>query len=142
VSAPIVVQLRCVPPSVTAQQKRVDTRGRRPRFYHGARMKREEATWAALLRPHQPPAPMTGAIALYIRLVYPHLSATAKRDRGLLIPKRSKPDAGNAAKHLEDLLAVMRFIEDDKAVARLTVEKWHGPEDQVGITIQIAPLGA
>lgn len=108
-------------------------------FFHDHRMEREAHTWAALLRPHRPDVPMSGAVELVIRLIYPHLKKTAKRDQVALRPKVSKPDAGNAAKHLEDTLVKMRFLEDDQQVARLTVEKWHGPSDQVGIRIDIRP---
>jgi Holliday junction resolvase RusA-like endonuclease len=137
VTGDLVFTIRCVPPSVTAQMKRMVVRGGRPRFFHDARMKREVGTWAALLRPHQPRTPIDGPVELTIRMVYPHLQRTPARDRPQLIPKVSKPDASNAAKHLEDILVKMRFIGDDQDVARLTVEKWHGPEERVGIAIVI-----
>ena len=136
----IEVFLRVVPPSVTAQQKRVRVVHGKPVFFHGAKMRAEANTWASLLNGRQPLAPMAGPVALAIRLVYPHLKATPKRDLERFIPKVSKPDAGNAGKHLEDVLVKLRFLEDDQQVARLTVEKWHGPESQVGIGIKIEPL--
>jgi Holliday junction resolvase RusA-like endonuclease len=138
--------LRCVPPSTTAQQaKRLQiVRNRRgrpvPRFFRSAQLEREAHTWATLLRPYVPHTPLTGPVTLAVSLVYPHLAKTAKRDRDRLIAKVSKPDAGNAAKHIEDTLVRMRFLEDDQQVSRLVVEKWHGPPDQVGIRIQLAPL--
>ena len=144
----IDLMLRCVPPSTTAQQaKRVQVvrnrQGRHvPRFFRSAAIEREAHTWAVLLRPHVPPRPVTGAVTLAITLVYPHRRRTAKRDRASLIAKVSKPDAGNAAKHIEDTLVRMRFLEDDQQVARLLIEKWHGPADQVGIRIQIRPLAS
>jgi Holliday junction resolvase RusA-like endonuclease len=134
--------LRCVPPSVTAQQKRMDFRGGKPVFFHGDRMRREEQTWAALLSPHRPPAPLDGPLTLHVRLVYPHLAGTAKKRRAAFIPKETRPDAGNAAKHLEDLLTKMRFVVDDARFAIATFEKWHGPEESVGIYLRIAPIGA
>ncbi len=115
--------IRCVPPSVTAQQKR-----RNPitgHYFHGQRMVRETQTWDALLRPHVPAVPMLGPVELHIVMVYPHLKRTRLVESALLIPKVSKPDAGNASKMLEDLLSRMRFIGDDAAVSRLIVEKWH-----------------
>jgi Holliday junction resolvase RusA-like endonuclease len=141
----VIITLRCVPPSVTAQQKRVRIVRRRgrmvPQFFHGLRMQREGVTWAALLAPHVPAEPLDGPLALSIRLVYPHLQATPKRDVGRLLPKISKPDAGNAAKHLEDLLTRMRFLVDDARIVQLTVSKWHGPAADVGIRIELEPLG-
>lgn len=143
----IDIAIRCVPPSTTAQQKgarvAMNKSGKLiPVFYQKAAMKREEVTWAALLAPHVPSAPIAGAVALDIRMVYPHKASTRNKDKALLIPKVSKPDAGNAGKHLEDVLTRMRFIEDDRQVSRLTVEKWHGPEKHVGIKITITEIGA
>ena len=103
-------------------------------------MKAQERTWASLLQPHVPEAPVLGAIELRATLIYPHLKGTAKRDLHLVIPKESKPDADNAAKHLTDLLVTMRFIGDDAKIARLIVEKFHGPEASVGIRIAIQPM--
>lgn len=138
----IVLKLRCVPPSTTAQMKRVRVVRGKPVFFHGAKMRREAATWSALLAPHAPAAPLDGPLALSVRLVYPHRKATPKRDLGRTMPKVSKPDLDGAAKHLIDQLTRLRFIADDARVARLSLEKWHGPESAVGIHITIAPLGA
>lgn len=133
----IDVFIRCTPPSTTAQQKGVRFVRGRPRFYTKARLTREVVTWASLLAPHRPRVPLDGPLSLYVKLVYPHLAKTAKRDHHLTIPKTTKPDAGNAIKELEDVLTRMRFIVDDARIARLTAEKFHGPDTEVGIRIQI-----
>jgi Holliday junction resolvase RusA-like endonuclease len=119
--------------------KRVSFVEGRPRFYHGRRMRAEEQTWAALLAPYRPRAPLAGPLDLSILFVYPHLGRTARKRRDDLLPKVSKPDCGNAAKHLEDLLTRMRFMDDDARVARLVIEKLHGPTPRVGIEIHIQP---
>lgn len=134
----IAISIKCVPPSITAQQKRVTFVNGKPRFFHGGKMQEQTATWTSLLQPYQPEAPLDGPLSLSIRLVYPHLKAVKKTDAHRLLPKITKPDAGNASKHLEDLLARMRFITDDARIARLLVEKFHGPEFEVGIRIHIA----
>jgi Holliday junction resolvase RusA-like endonuclease len=136
----IRISVKCVPPSITAQMKRVHVVHGKPVFFHGTAMQQQAATWTSLLQPYQPAEPMDGPLALDVRLVYPHLKATPKRDVHRLLPKTSKPDAGNASKHLEDLLTRLRFIADDARVARLVVEKFHGPESHVGIQIRIAPF--
>lgn len=143
----ISLWLRVTPPSTTAQMKRVQIVRNRvgryvPRFFHAPELEREAHTWATLLQPYVPATPMLGAVSLDVVMVYPHRKATPKRDKAKRIPKVSKPDAGNAAKHLEDILVRMRFIDDDQAVSRLSVEKWHGPADQVGIGIEIRPMAA
>ena len=111
-----------------------------PMFFKSAEMEAEEQTWAALLRPHVPGEPLSGPVELSIVMVYPYLKSTRKGDIGKLLPKVSKPDTGNAAKHLEDLLAKMRFMNDDAQVARLQLEKWHGPDREVGIRIRLHSL--
>lgn len=138
----IAFTLPVVPPKVTAQQKRVHVVNGKPVFFHGSAMRREEKTWQALMAPYAPATPIEGPVSLSVRLVYPHLKTARKGDRERLLPKGSKPDADNVAKHAIDLLSKLRFIEDDQRVARLTVEKWFGPASLVGIRIQIAPLGA
>jgi Holliday junction resolvase RusA-like endonuclease len=99
----------------------------------------QEHTWSVLLRPFVPPSPVTGPVELDVRMVYPHNKGTKLGDRVYLLPKDTRPDADNAAKHLIDLLSRMRFIENDAKVARLVVEKFHGPESHVGIQITIQP---
>lgn len=138
----ISLSIRCVPPSITAQKKRVHViQGKdgkhRPVFFHGAKMKAEEQTWTSLLSPHVPEAPLDGPLILHVRMVWPHLKATRQADRERLIPKVSKPDCSNVSKHLEDLLVKLRFIVNDAHVARHVVEKFHGPEAQIGIRIVI-----
>jgi Holliday junction resolvase RusA-like endonuclease len=138
----IAISIKCVPPSITAQQKRVTFVNGKPRFFHGVKMQEQTATWTSLLQPYQPTEPMDGPLELAVRLVYPHLKSTRKNDVHRLLPKTTKPDAGNASKHLEDLLARMRFITDDARISRLIVEKFHGPESDVGIRIQISTFTA
>ena len=138
----IRLHLACHPPKTTAQMKRVAVINGRPRFFHSARQQREAHTWAVLLRPHRPRVPMAGPVALSLVLVYPHLRSTPKRDRERWRPKVSKPDCDNVAKHLIDTLVHMRFIADDQQIAVLQVSKWHGPEDQVGIRLEIQPIAA
>lgn len=132
--------LRCVPPSVTAQQKRTHIVNGKPVFFHGAKMAAETETWTSLLAPHRPPAPLEGPLILHVRMIWPHLKSAKTRDRDRLLPKISKPDCSNVSKHLEDLLVRLRFIVNDAHVARHTVEKFHGPEPLVGIRLLIHPF--
>lgn len=136
----IHLHLRCVPPSVTAQQKRLTFATGKPRFFKPARLETEETTWWALLTPHVPPTPLEGPVSLFVRLAYPHRKTTAKKRLDHWIPKTSKPDAGNAAKAIEDMLVKLRFLGDDSQVVKLTIEKYYAPESNVGITIHLEPF--
>jgi len=136
----IDLYLRCTPPSTTAQKKGMRFVNGKPQFFHNARMQREEVTWTSLLAPHRPQAPLTGPLELSLCFIYPHLKSTPKKRLGDLVPKTTKPDCGNVAKHLEDHLTKLRFIEDDARIARLIVEKFHGPESHVGIRVIVRPF--
>jgi Holliday junction resolvase RusA-like endonuclease len=131
------VFLRCVPPSTTAQQKRLVMVGGKPRFFHSKRLLAEEEVWGILLGRHIPAAPFEGPLTLTVRYIYPHKKRTSKQTQAQLIPKITKPDAGNAAKHFEDVLVKLRFVVDDAQFARVTFEKWHGPAHLVGIDVAI-----
>lgn len=93
----IAFTIKCVPPSITAQQKRVRFVNGKPMFFHGGKMQEQTATWTSLLQPYQPPAPMDGPLSLSVRLVYPHLKSTKKTDVHKLIPKTSKPTPAEVA---------------------------------------------
>jgi len=135
----LAFHLQCVPPTVTAQTKRLRWTPTGPRFYQSARMQREVRTWTTLLGPYVPAAPLDGPLVLELMFVWPHGSRVRQKDRERLVPKITRPDASNVAKHFEDLLVTLRFIEDDARVARLVVEKFTGPAPQVGIAVQISP---
>jgi Holliday junction resolvase RusA-like endonuclease len=134
----ISIAIRTPPPTITAQMKRVVVIAGRPRFFHSREMQQQEALWSALLQPYQPTQPLDGPLALSIRLIYPHLKSVRKTDVHKLLPKTSSPDLDNAIKMLADLLTKLRFIADDSRVARLTAEKFFGPDSQAGVEIQIA----
>lgn len=137
----MTITLAVVPPTTTAQMKRLHVgRDGRPHFFHSAKMKREEQTWAALLAPYAPPAPLLGAVSLRVQLIYPHPQSVSAKMRVRLVPKTTKPDCDNVSKHLIDLLTTLKFIEDDQRVARLLVEKYCGPTALVGIRIELDPL--
>lgn len=135
----MIIHLKCLPPSVTAQQKRVRVIGGKPVFFHGASMQRERQTWAALLAPFVPAVPIQGAIKLTIIGIWPHPKSARKADQSRVLPKTTKPDCSNFAKEIEDQLARMRFMDDDARVSTLHLEKWCGPTDDVGIHIAIEP---
>ena len=52
------------------------------------------------------------------------------------LPHIAPPDLSNVIKTLEDVLVSLQFLEDDRAVAVLHVEKWWS--DRPGLTITLA----
>jgi Holliday junction resolvase RusA-like endonuclease len=77
-------KINCVPPKVTAQQKRARIVNGKPVFFKGSKARASEATLEALLAPHQPDSPVTGPVAIRIDLTWPwrasDLSTKAKRE--------------------------------------------------------------
>lgn len=136
------IYLKCVPPSVTAQQKRATFVGGKPVFWHDKRMQREVVTWTTLLHPYQIASPLDTPLTMTVCLVWPHTKATPKRDRARYLPKVTKPDVDDVAKHLIDQFAKLRFITDDAIITRVVIEKWRGPEASVGIRIRLEPHDA
>lgn len=134
--------LPCVPPTTTHQRKRIIRIGKFTRLGDSPELQATRAMLEELLLPHQPAAPVRGAVVLSLEFTWPWLASTPKRVRAEFerVPKTTKPDCSNLAKTLEDRLAALRFIEDDALVAALHVSKWLG--DTPGIHVDIAPIAA
>ena len=133
--------IRCIPPSTTAQGKRAARTATGIRFFKSSKQASDEATWEALLAPHQPAEPLLGPLELTIALYYPYLGKhTARKsesDRSDYIPNVSKPDLDNVAKALIDILVRLRYMVDDKQIYKLRLEKWHVPPGEVGIAFDL-----
>jgi len=125
--------LKIDPPETTAQMKRLDTRGKRPRFYDSPTMLAAKWTYAVALKPHRPTTPLIGPLELTIRTVWAHPKRTRKGDCAKLWPKMTPPDCDNHAKQLQDSMKTEGFFIDDAQISRLLVERWLGPPDKVGI---------
>lgn len=138
----IDITLRVVPPKTTAQTKRVSWRHGRPQFFKSDAGQAAEDTFLVLLNPFRPRLPLLEPISLAVSFTWPHLRSTPRRVRDQVVPKATRPDVDNLVKALADCLVKLRFIEDDGQICRLLIEKFHGPESEVGIRIQMAPYGA
>lgn len=141
----LMFSVSCVPPKTSHHAKKIITlKTRDGRSFHKLGDKRElqdaKATLLSLFRPHQPPAPLTGPVALVIDLTWPWLAGDSKRVRALgRIPHDSKPDWDNAAKGIADCLVTLRFLEQDSRIVDGRVRKWRG--DRPGITVSLRPVG-
>ena len=136
----IDINLAVLPPKTTSQMKRQVWTPKGPRFYKSGVQKAVEHDYLSLLSPYRPDAPIEGAVMLAVAFTWPHLAATPKRRRHLLVPKITRPDADNIVKSLQDCLVKLRFVHDDGQIAKLVLEKFHGPDAQVGIRIQLAAM--
>lgn len=137
--------LKCVPPNKTAQGKGVRVVGGRPHFFTKKDHAQDERDYQVLMASHQIKEPLTGPVRLEVCAVWPylkgHVSTKKNAGRNDLIWHTGKPDLDNFVKSLIDQLVKMRFIEDDKQIAVMTLAKRYGPPDAVGIHIGCWMLG-
>ena len=137
-SADIHIRLNIVPPTATAQQKGVFVRNGRAHFFTKAKVRQAENFLAALLQPHQPAEPLTGAVEFRATWVFPYRKSEPKRvtAAGAYIPHTTRPDLDNLEKGLLDALTRLRFWEDDSQVAqKKTVKAW-GPHPFLEINLR------
>lgn len=128
----------CNPPRSTAQQgTRAGIVNGKARVFKSAKSRQIAANWVALLKPHAPETPATGAVALAIAITFPHLKSAPKAERGRFWVKHTrKPDCDNLAKAIKDAMTTCLFWLDDSQVYALSVVKGRGqnPGIQVEIT--------
>lgn len=130
--------LPIVPPKTTSQMKRLVIVRGKPVFFKNRAGVAAENDYLSLLEKHKPAAPLCDAVELAITFTWPHLSGTSAKRLGERIPKTTRPDADNLVKQLADCLVKLQFIRDDGQIARLILEKFHGPEP--GVTIRLDPF--
>ncbi len=126
--------MEMVPPTSTAQMKKVSVVRGRPVFYEPKPVKEAKALLISHLNEHKPDMPMDGALELHTTWLYP--KGKTHRDGQW---RSTRPDTDNIQKLLKDCMTMLGFWKDDAQVARETVEKkWTGGDS--GIRIQIDKL--
>lgn len=123
-----------IPPTATAQERQVDTRGARPRFYDPEPVKQARAKLEAALAPFRPPIPLDGPLRLTAKWLWP--CAGTKHHDGEY--KITAPDTDNLQKLLKDVMSHLGFWVNDARVASETVEKFWA--NIPGIFIQVDEL--
>ena len=138
----IKFKVDCIPPTRTAQEKRLQVVKGKPMFFHDKKAKSNEELLAGLFEPFQPDEPIRGAVELQVIVTWPwrkgDLNTKAKRERAARLGYdyyEGKPDLDNFVKGVQDLLAAMLFIEGDQKVVALYALKYVG--SQPGIEIKI-----
>lgn len=132
----IAFHVTCVPPKTSHHAKKIIKRGKFSSLADKPELVEAKAMLDSLLLPHQPQAPIVGAVSMRLEFTWPWLGSHPNKTKALgRIPHTSRPDCSNLAKTLEDRLVALRFIEDDNAVVELTVLKFWGNEP--GISVEI-----
>lgn len=156
-SRTIYLWLDMVPPTTTAQGKRLNTRklmavtrrdskaaGKNP--YKGLFFKAEDhSDEMRMVREKlerslsRPLSPIAGPVSLFVKATWPWLAKHSKSTRAKDYAwKVSKPDCSNWIKGIEDELVKAGYLKDDAQVCSLTVYKCHG--EHPGISIGITEL--
>lgn len=80
----------------------------------------------------------TTAIKVEIDFLFPHPAYIRKRDRGLWLPKVTRPDVDNMAKGLLDCITRVGLIQDDGLIFDLRLRKLTVPQKFRGVRIYIS----
>lgn len=126
--------IKMIPPTTTAQERRVAMIKGRPIFYDSPKIKEAKANLSEHLSPHRPDAPLEGPIALTAIWYFP--KGKTHKDCEWRI---TRPDTDNLQKLLKDCMTKLGFWHDDAQVCYERVEKqWS--DDPTGIYIEIVVL--
>ena len=123
-------------PTATAQQKGVDTRGYKPRFYTKSSVLNVQRMYKLGIlqefRSAGVPIPFfDGPVGVSVKFTF---SVKNRRLWGRY--KETKPDGDNLVKVLLDVLTQLHFWRDDAVVAVLRVEKRYGETSRVEIELE------
>lgn len=124
--------MNMIPPTVTAQEKKVTFRNGRPIFYEPEKLKDAREKLTAYLWKERPDNPLMGPVILKVMWLFPN----GKHQDGEW--KYTKPDTDNLQKLLKDCMTTCEFWNDDAQVCVEHVEKrW---TEHPGIWIEVEEL--
>ena len=126
--------LNMIPPTATAQEKKVRIVHGKPLFFDPSPVKAARKQLIAHLLPHRPQKPLDGAVALSTVWLFPKGRSHTHGEWRV-----TKPDTDNLQKLLKDCMTRCGFWRDDAQVVRESVEKRWSDEPS-GIYIEITPL--
>ena len=112
--------LPMLPPTATAQEHKLNARGKRPRVYDPPAVREARAKLESHLAAHAPQEPFAGAVRLVVKWLFP---AEGRHPDGSY--KTSRPDTDNLEKALKDEMTRLGFWRDDAQVASEIVEKFY-----------------
>lgn len=118
-------------PTVTSQSKGINTAT--GSVFDSKGLKDAKASYESHLAKFAPIEPLTGPLGIEIVFCYPTNSKHKHGD-----PYTQKPDWDNASKLLQDVLAHLRFMKDDKQIAKADVVQMYS--DIVGVYVRLSEL--
>ena len=127
--------MNIIPPTATAQMKKVRVVNGKPMFYEPEKVKAAKKLLIRGLIRHAPLEPMEGPLVLKVEWRFP--KGKSHKDGEW---RTTRPDTDNLQKLLKDCMTYCGFWKDDAQVVREEVEKlW---ADQPGLHITITRLEA
>jgi len=127
----------CVPPTVTAQQKGVRVRGKRPVFYTKERVRLAREMLWRLFEGHRPPVPLNGPLRVTVVMTFPWKAGESKANRAKgWMPMPVAPDWDNLAKTPFDVLSKLSFWCDDGQVFDGRLVKGWGEKPGIRVLIE------
>ena len=126
--------MKMIPPTVTAQEKKVAVVGGRPVFYEPTQVRQAKALLMSELAWNKPTDPITGPVELTAIWYFP--KGKSHRDGEWRV---TRPDTDNLQKLLKDCMTKTGYWNDDAQVVREVVEKRWSAEP-TGIRIMIKEL--
>lgn len=124
--------LPMIPPTSTAQQRKVAVVNGKPKFYQPSELKNAKEKFLSALFPHKPDEKLSGAVGLVVKWCFPK----GKHKNGEY--KTTRPDTDNLQKLFKDCMTQVGFWNDDAQVASEVVEKFHS--EIPGIWVQVIKL--
>lgn len=123
--------IEMVPPTATAQEKKVCVVNGKPVFYNPTSVKNAKSLLLGHLALHKPSEPIEGAIELTAVWLFPKGKSHKHGEW-----RTTRPDTDNLQKLLKDCMTKCGFWKDDAQVVREIVEKrWS--DEPTGINIKI-----
>lgn len=125
--------LEIIPPTVTAQMRRVTVRSGKPMFYKSRALKDAKALFVGELMMHQPEQPLEGPVLLNVLWSFP----TKTHKEGSF--RVTRPDTDNLQKLLKDCMTEVGFWKDDAQVCiEVITKRW--TREKPGILISVESL--
>lgn len=127
--------MHMIPPTITQQQHKINTKGDKPILYEPAELKAARAKLRDYLAPHRPQEPYKNVpLRLVVKWCFP---CSGKHKNGEY--RITKPDTDNLDKMLKDEMTKLKFWKDDAMVASEIIEKFWS--DTPGIYVRITQIG-
>tara|TARA_R110002020_G_scaffold256171_1_gene469807 strand:- start:29 stop:475 length:447 start_codon:yes stop_codon:yes gene_type:complete len=116
--------VECDPPTATSQQKGAMRCGKGIRFYTKPHVAQAKADLTKLLWNHGPGEPLDGALCLRLTYRFPMRKSETKARRALgFLHHDKRPDLDNLAKLTIDVMAGLKWFNDDAQISRLELSK-------------------